>query len=105
MPVLYHFHTHHCPAVSPDRVAVIRSGFRYCFAIGENEGAALVSNGSLGPAESVRLVNGRRVCDTVRNLWPHPEVFANCEAIAESGANRGNPSRSYCWTVVGVKMI
>ena len=49
--------------------------------------------------------NGRRECDSVRNLWPHPEVFANCEAIAESGANHGNPVRRYCRTAVGVKMI
>ena len=48
----------------------------------------------------MRLANGRRVCDTVRNLWPHPEVFANCEAIAESGVNRGNPPRSHCRTVL-----
>ena len=48
----------------------------------------------------MRLVNERRVCDTVRNLWPLPEVFANCEAIAESGANRGSPPQSDCRTVL-----
>ena len=28
----------HCATVAPGRVATIRSGFRYCFAIGENFG-------------------------------------------------------------------
>ena len=39
--------------------------------------------------------NGRRECDTVRNMWLHPEVFGKPRTrLAESVANRRVPSRN-----------
>ena len=60
----------------------------------KTRGEAHVSNTSLRPAESVRLINGRRVCDSVRNLWLHPEVFGKPRTrLAESVANYRAPTR------------
>ena len=56
----------------------------------------------------MRLVNGRRVCDSVRNLWLHPEVFGKPRTrLAKSVANRRVPSRScgYCRTVSAITVF
>ena len=46
------------------------------------------------PPTNVRMVNGRRVCDSARNLWLHPEVFGKPRTrLAESVANRRVLSR------------